>query len=222
MLDSKNVNYSDIICFDLETSGVNTETAQIVQIGAVLIDGRRLEIVEGSEFDILIKPLYGEECAAAGLQELTDGAINIHKKGHDLLAEKGVTLETGIQNFVSYVKSHNHTSTKWKAPIPCGYNIINYDLPILRRDISRVNSTDPFHTSIKIDVMQLMHLFFENDKNVHKLSADSLIRKHMGWKDKGESHDALGDVIMTAELMIKSMRLIRKAVGNIKFENCFA
>jgi hypothetical protein len=67
-----------------------------------------------------------------------------------------------------------------------------------------------------------MFLFFENNKDVARLSADSLIRKHMGWKDKGESHDALGDVIMTAEVLIKSMRLIRKAVGTVKFENCFA
>jgi len=216
------MNYSTVICFDLETSGISTETAQIVQIGAIAVDGRRMEIIEGSEFDILIKPLYGEECAQAGLQELTDGAINIHKKGHALLAEKGVSLETGLTSFIGYVNSHNYSKTKWKAPIPAGYNIVNYDLPILWRDLKRTGLTDPFHPSIKADVMQVMHLFFENDKNVHRLSADSLIRKHMGWKDKGESHDALGDVIMTAELFIKSMRLIRKAVSTVKFENCFA
>lgn len=216
------MNTSQYILFDLETSGISTETAQIVQIGAITIDGRRMEIIEGSEFDILIKPLYGEECAQAGLQELTDGAINIHKKGHALLAEKGVSLETGLSSFVSYVNAQNYSKTKWKAPIPAGYNIVNYDLPILWRDLKRTGLTDPFHPSIKADVMQVMHMFFENDKNVHRLSADSLIRKHMGWKDKGESHDALGDVIMTAELFIKSMRLIRKSVSTVKFENCFA
>ena len=202
------MNYENIIVYDLETSGIDTNTAQIVQVGAVCVDARRLEIIEGSEFDVLIKPLYGEECAKAGLQELTDGAINIHKKGHALLAEKGVTLETGMSNFVSYVNTHN--------------NINNYDTPILKRDLARTGLSSPFHPSISIDVLQLMFLFFENDKNVTRLSADSLIRKHMGWKDKGESHDALGDVIMTAEVLIKSMRLIRKAVGTVKFENCFS
>jgi DNA polymerase III epsilon subunit-like protein len=216
------MNYENFIVFDLETSGVDTNKAQIVQIGAVCVDARRLEIIEGSEFDVLIKPLYGEECAKAGLQELTDGAINIHKKGHALLAEKGVALETGISNFVSYVNTHNYGKSKWKSPIPCGYNSNNYDIPILKRDLVRTNQAYPFHPSISVDVMQLLFLFFENDKNVTRLSADSLIRKHMGWKDKGESHDALGDVIMTAEVLIKSMRLIRKAVGTVKFENCFA
>ena len=216
------MNYENFVIFDLETSGVDTNTAQVVQIGAICVDARRLEIIEGSEFDVLIKPLYGEECAKAGLQELTDGAINIHKKGHALLAEKGVSLETGISNFVSYVNTHNYGKTKWKSPIPCGYNSNNYDIPILKRDLVRTNQAYPFHPSISVDVMQLLFLFFENDKNVTRLSADSLIRKHMGWKDKGESHDALGDVIMTAEVLIKSMRLIRKAVGTVKFENCFA
>lgn len=216
------MNTSNYVVYDFETTGVSTDTAQIVQIGAVTVDGRRMEIVEGSEFDILIKPLYGEECATAGLQELTEGAINIHKKGHALLAEKGVSLETGLSSFVSYVNDKNYSKTKWKAPIPAGYNINNYDNPILERDLVRTGLTNPFHPTISMDVMQVMHMFFENDKNVHRLSADSLIRKHMGWKDKGESHDALGDVIMVAELMIKSMRLIRKSVSTIKFENCFA
>jgi DNA polymerase III epsilon subunit-like protein len=216
------MNYENFIVFDLETSGINPETAQIVQVGAVCVDARRLEIIGGSEFDVLIKPLYGEECTKAGLQELTDGAIKIHKKDHTLLAEKGVSLDTGISNFVSYVNSYNYAKTKWKSPIACGYNSNNYDIPILKRDLARTNQNYPFHPSISVDVMQLLFLFFENDKNVSRLSADSLIRKHMGWKDKGESHDALGDVIMTAEVLIKSLRLIRKAVGTVKFENCFA
>ena len=216
------MNKSLFLVTDLETGGLSTSRSQIVQIGAVVVDARRLEILEGSEFNILLKPLYGEEAEAHGLEEITEGAIAVHKKGHSLLAEKGVDAETGMKNFISYVNSHNYSKTKWQAPIVSGYNIINYDLPILHREFNRLNLVDPFHPSIKLDVMQLMFLFFENDKNVTRLSADSLIRKHMGWKDKGESHDALGDVIMTAEVLIKSMRLIRKAVGTVKFENCFA
>jgi DNA polymerase III epsilon subunit-like protein len=216
------MNYSTIVVADLETGGLSTERSQIVQIGAIAIDARRLEIIEGSEFNILTKPFYGEEAKAKGLEEITEGAIAVHKKGHALLAEKGVDIETGLKIFVTYVHSHNYSKTKWKAPIVSGYNIINYDLPILNREFNRFGIDDPFHPTIKLDVMMLMWNFFENDKNVTRLSADSLIRKHMGWKDKGESHDALGDVIMTAEVLIKSMRLIRKAVGTVKFENCFA
>jgi DNA polymerase III epsilon subunit-like protein len=206
---------------DFETTGIDTSTAQAVQLACVFVDARRLEVIPNSEFSTLIKPLYGEECAKAGLQELTDGAINIHKKDHALLAEQGVSLEVALSNFCSYVNSYNPSKQKWKSPVPAGYNINGYDLPILKRDCKRLNLTYPFHPVYTVDVLQLMFLFFENDKAVSSLSADSLIRKHMGYKDVGQSHDAMSDVIMTAELMIKSLRLIRKAVGTVKFEGCF-
>ena len=216
------MNYNSYCLFDFETSGVDTSTAQIVQIACITIDGRRLEIVEGSEFDVLVRPLYGDECVKAGLQELTEGAIKIHKKDHALLAEKGISLENALTNFKAYVDDKNYNKTKWKSPIAAGYNINGYDIPILKRDLSRFNLDYPFHPVYTMDILQVMHSFFENDKNVTSLSADSLIRKYMGYKDKGQSHDALSDVIMTAELMIKSMRLIRKATSSIKFKDCFA
>ena len=49
------MNYNCIICFDLESTGKSSKTAQIVQIGAICVDSRRLEIMQGTEFNILIK-----------------------------------------------------------------------------------------------------------------------------------------------------------------------
>ena len=215
------MNYNCIICFDLESTGKSSKTAQIVQIGAICVDSRRLEIMQGTEFNILIKPLYGGEAKAEGLEELSDGAIGIHGKTHAILEESGVSLETGLSNFLSYVNDKNYSKTKWKAPIAAGYNIIGYDLPILNRDLARTKLENPFHPVYQIDVLQQMFLLFENNKNVTSLSADNLIRRYMGWKDEGSSHDALGDVIMTAELMCKTMRLLRKVASTTRFENCF-
>lgn len=214
------MNNNNYIVWDLETGGLSNETSQIVQIGAVAIDGRRMEIIPNSEFNILIKPLYGEECAKAGLEELSDGAIKVHGKTHELLAEKGVSLESALTNFLSYVGSHAAKKGQWSRPISAGYNIVNYDHPLLRRDLKRHGMEWPFHPRDIVDVMQLMGLFFENDKNVGSLSADNLIRGYFGY-NVGKGHDALADVIMTAEVFIKSMRLIRKTVSNVKFEGCF-
>lgn len=215
------MNYNTIVLFDFETTGKFSSTAQIVQIGAICVDPRRLEIIEGTEFNILIKPLYGDEAKEQNLEELSDGAIGVHGKTHAILEESGVSLEAGLNNFVSYVNDKNYSKTKWKAPIAAGYNIIGYDLPILNRDLTRTNLETPFHPVYQIDVLQQMFLFFENDKKVTSLSADNLIRRYMGWKDEGASHDALGDVIMTAELMCKTMRSIRKTASTTRFENCF-
>ena len=215
------MNLNPYIIFDLETSSVSNIRAQVVQIGAVAVDGRRLEIIPDSEFNILVKPLYGEEAAKAGLDELTDGAIRIHGKTHAILEKDGVSLESALTNFKAYVDSHAIKKGQWSRPISAGYNIINYDHPILRRDLQKCNLDWPFHPRDIVDVMQIMGLFFENDKNVSSLSADNLIRGHFGY-NKGQAHDALGDVIMTAEVLCKSLRLIRKAAANTKFEGCFA
>lgn len=214
------MNYSNIVIWDLETTSVDTNTAQIVQIGAVAVDGRRLEIIPNSEFNILVKPLYGLEAARANLQELTDATIKIHGKTEDMLNKNGVSIEAAIENFESYVRSYSSGSGKWNLPISSGYNIINYDHKILNRVLNATKRSSFFHPSAIIDVMQIMFLFFENDKNVKSLSADNLIRGYMGYS-KGKAHDALSDVIMCAEVMCKSLRLIRNATQKTKFEGCF-
>lgn len=216
------MNFNGFAVFDFETGGVDPKTCQVVQIGAIMVDARRLEIIEGTEFDILVKPLYKTEASDLGLEELGEGAIKIHGKTHELLAEKGVSLDSAMKNFVEYINSHNPAKTKWKAPIAAGYNINNYDIPILRRDLIRCNLDYPFHPIHTVDVMSYMFCMFENDKNVTSLSADNLIRRYMGYKDKGASHDALSDVIMTAELLCKTMRLMRKVASKTVFANCFA
>lgn len=214
------MNTCNYIVWDLETTGVNPKTAQIVQIGAVCVDPRKLEIVEGSEFDCLCKPLYGEECAKAGLEELSDGAIRVHGKTHEILST-AQSVDSAIANFREYVKAYNYKKTIWQSPIPVGYNTVGYDHPILDRELSRLSTPNFFHPLQKVDLIHWMFAFFENDKDVNSLSADNLIRGKMGYS-KGRAHDALSDVIMTAELFCKTMRLLRKTAAGTKFDGCFA
>ena len=218
ILIGDNMNYSDVIVWDLETTGKDPKTAQIVQIGAVVVNARKWEIKPGTEFNILAKPLYGEECAKAGLEELTDGAIKVHGKTHDILSSAQNT-KSALENFKAYVDEFNFKKNRWGSPIPAGYNSIGYDHPILARDLERFGITDFFHPIIKLDVMHHMWMFFENDKDVSSLSADNLIRGKFGY-NKGIAHDALGDVVMTAEVLCKTMHLMRKTVSKVKFDKC--
>lgn len=213
------MNYNDVVVFDFETSGKDPETAQIVQIGAVVVNARKWEIKPGTEFNILAKPLYGEEAAKANLEELTDGAIKVHGKTHEMLKD-APSVKTALENFKSYVDEHNYKKTLWSSPIPAGYNNIGYDHTILNRELKRLGISNFFHPIIKIDVMLDMWKFFENNPDVMSLSADNLIRGHMGYA-KGTAHDALGDVIMTAEVLCKTMHLLRKTTSKVKFKGCF-
>jgi DNA polymerase III epsilon subunit-like protein len=62
---------------------------------------------------------------------------------------------------------------------------------------------------------------FENNKDVASLSADNLLRGFMGY-DKGKGHDAMEDVIMTAELFCRVMKMIRAMASKKNFKGSMA
>lgn len=210
------MNYSNYILFDFETTSPNPEKTQIVQIAAICCDMRTLSIKQGSEFNCLVKPLYGEEAATAGVDELTDGAINVHGKTHDMLKD-APPAEVVIKNFCEYVAKYNW---KTRKPIPVTYNGIGFDLPILKRYLNEFGLTSPFDRIFKVDMMDHMFTLFENDKNVRSLSMDNLFRGYFGYKDQEDAgaHDALGDVRLLHTVFSRYVRLTRKLNKTTKFE----
>lgn len=185
--------------------------------------GRKHTIKKGSEFNTLVKPLYGEEAKALHLQELDDGAIKIHGKTHEILQD-AISLESALLNFEEYCLEHNYKKTKWGAPIPAGYNIAGYDMPILQRDYKRLGKEVPLNPAFFVDAMQISWLFFENNKEVNSLSQDNLIRGYMGYKDpEGMSgHDALADVLASCEVITRYLRLFRGVATKTKFAGALA
>lgn len=220
--------YNKYCCYDLETTSPSPKRTQIVQIAAVMIDSRNLSIIPGSEFQSLVQPSFDPEfCKLHNLDLLQPGAVAVHGKTEAML-RKAPILKAVWSNFCEYVDSYNYKGTNWTAPIRVGYNNKSFDDPV----IERVMCDDPwgfgpcskdktrqdlFNKYYSIDVIDLMFSMFENDKNVNKLSADSLIRGHMGYA-KGEAHDAMSDVRMTAELFCKTQRSLRAFAKTKNFE----
>ena len=65
------MNYRDYCIFDFETTSANPNTTQPVQLAAVVVHGRKLEIKPGTEFQSLIKPVVDEEeCEKLGVDQL--------------------------------------------------------------------------------------------------------------------------------------------------------
>ena len=224
------MNYRDYIVYDFETTSANPHTTQPVQIAAVVVHGRKLEIKEGSEFQSLMKPYMTEEsCKKHGVDILEDGAVAVHGKTEDML-RKAPSTKSVWTNFSEYVKQYNFKGSNFTAPIAVGYNIKNFDNVIIDRLCSKApynfgpkdgkDRPDLFNRIHSIDMLDFMFAFFENDKDVNSLSADNLIRGHMGYA-KGTAHDAMSDVIMTAELFCRSMRMIRTTCGKKNFKNVF-
>jgi DNA polymerase III epsilon subunit-like protein len=224
------MNYRDFICFDFETTSKFAATTQPVQIAAVVIHGRKLEIKHGTEFQSLIRPIFDEEkCKKLNLDPLTDDAVKKHGKTKEML-ENAPSLESVWSNFTEYCKQFNTGNSNFTAPIATGYNIVNFDMPIVERicckepykygPSNKENRQDLFSIINVIDMYPFMFSFFENDKEVSSLSADNLIRGHMGYS-KGTAHDAMSDVMMTAELFCRTMKFIRNKVSKENFKGCF-
>lgn len=127
------MNYQDIIVYDFETTSVNPYRCQPIQLGAVAIHGRKLEIHPDSEFCSFIKPVLDPaECERLGLDPFTDEVAN--KTNISLQdIENAPSLKIVWNEFQQYVNRFNYKQGKWGAPVKCGMNIHNYDNIILNR-----------------------------------------------------------------------------------------
>jgi len=225
------MNYRDYLIYDMETTSANPYTTQPVQIAAVVVHGRKLEIKEGSEFQSLMKPeLNVKKCEELGVDPLEDGAVAVHGKTAEIL-KNAPSIKAVWKNFTDYVNQYNFKGSNWSAPISVGYNIKGFDSIIVNRlctadpwkfgpvDNKR-GEQDLFNRIHSIDMLDFMFTLFENNKDVNSLSADNLVRGYMGY-DKGTAHDAMSDVIMTAELFCKTMRMLRTVASRKNFKNAF-
>lgn len=215
---------NNIIVFDFETGGINPNTCQPTQLAAIALDPNFKYLAEfNSE---IWAETDDEKAIEKGLAPLEAGALKVTGKTREqiALAPKPKAVWT---KFVAFVNKYNKGATGWTAPIPCGYNIINYDLPIINRLAKVFGPWDEayqrnklFHSTKKIDVFDDMAMWTESDPNIKSISMDN-VRKRMGMSEDG-AHDALQDVKDTANIMIKFMQTRRAIYKTLQIDNCFA
>lgn len=219
-------NYRDIIVFDFETGGANPYTCQPTQIAAIAIHARKLEVQPGGIFNSEIRPIIDDEKAIeAGVAPLEDKALEITRKTREELA-KAPPPKIVWNKFTEFCNQFNFKKTSFTAPIPAGYNINGYDMPIVQRMCEQYGPVDAkngsqkiFNPIFKIDLMDHIYCWFENNQDVKGYSMDYL-RDYFGLS-KDNNHDALQDVKDTANILIKFLRLQRNLLKKITFEKAF-
>lgn len=226
------MNYKDYIVYDFETTSANPMRTQPVQIAALAINGRTLEIKPDSEFESLIKPVFDEEeCEALGIDALQAGAVKVHGKTKEIL-KNAPSLKSVWANFEEYVCQYNYKGkSNFTAPVSVGYNIKGFDNKITQRICceepwklgpgNKRGDATIFNSIYSIDVLDLMFILFENNRDVNSLSFDNLVRGYMG-ANADNAHDAMVDVRQTADLFCRTMRLLRKTASRTKFKNAFS
>jgi DNA polymerase III epsilon subunit-like protein len=215
--------------FDFETTGKNPNGCQLTQVSCVIIHGKKLTIEPNAIFNSEVRPEFDDEKAiAAGYDPVEQAALDITRKTKEELLKAPGPKEVWAK-FAEFINKHNIKGSSYYAPIPVGYNIVNFDLPIVNRYCKQYGPYDEkngkqklFHQIYKVDMMDNLFMWFENNDDVQKLNMDYL-REYLGFpqKSKDNAHNALYDVIDTANIFVRFLKYHRKLNEKTKFAKAF-
>src|SRR3990167_2006650 len=93
--------FANYCVLDLETGSRNKHTTQPLQLAAVIVDGRKLKVVD--KFQSLIRPLATNDATAKGLDPIEDEALKVNGLNIEDLA-KAPDLKSVWESFVSFVE----------------------------------------------------------------------------------------------------------------------
>lgn len=215
-------------CFDFETTGKNPHGCQLTQIAAIMIDAQTLQELPNGRFDIEFRPEFDDAKAIAdGFDPVEQKALEVTKKTKEQLLQAQMP-KVAWQDFVDFIKRFNSKSSFF-APIPVGFNINGFDNHILQRYAKKYGNVDKdgkqnlLHQIYKVDMMDMLFSWFEFREDVSKLNLDYL-RGYFGFPEKSleTAHNALYDVIDTANIFIRFMEFQRKHSSKTTFEKSFA
>lgn len=213
-----------IIVFDWETDGKDPLTCNPVELAAIPIDPRTLEIKVDKAFNTVIKPpgFTKEEYFTDDRQK----TIEWHAKQRDVNSEdiiamwkKGKSQKIAWKNFCEYCKKFNIEKSygNWYTePVAAGYNIVGFDLPICQRMADKHKTGMPFSKTSKMDVMDLLFYWFENLDEPKNMRLDTM-REFFSLKT-AQAHEAYSDTLDTAKLLVQFLQFHRRQAKVSKFK----
>lgn len=234
------MNSNNIIFLDFETGGPNPFTCQPVQLSAIVIDGRRLNLIDGSLFNSYIKPIPDEKCEALGIEPIGDEALEINKITREQL-EVAPDLKVVWSSFSSYVEKYKKGKGIFGLPIRSGYNINRFDNVILDRIMGGNTQFAPgkkepygfgpwdddrreqrlFNPRDCIDMMPCyVWPWTENNSDIRSISMEA-VREWLGI-EHDRAHNAVADVIVGAHVLVRFMKLTRSIAPKVQFEKSLA
>lgn len=163
---------SQFVVFDLETTGLNCEADEIIEIGAIKVDKENLIInkstdeLKAKSFQVLIKP-------AKRIPKKITEITNITQK---MIDDSGESLGEAISQFLEFI-----------GDVPLVTFNSNFDMPFLKKAVKKVNSDMKLKNKVSCALKMARRAW--PGLNSYKLSSLSTL---MGL-DTSDSHRALGD-----------------------------
>lgn len=204
---------NNIVVFDFETWSRFPEKCQVVQVACCAIDYVRLQVIEGSEFSTLIRPL--------DMNDYEDQAIKINGLTPERVSA-APPLEVAWSRFAEHVRQFNpRGKSPFSAPLAAGKNIRSFDLIISDRlcrkfkDVDKGGKPNLFHSRYSFDIEEDLYRWFGHTDELPSFAMDD-IRPYFGLSSDG-AHDALVDVRQTAQLLLRFLQLYRSMSKKVRF-----
>lgn len=219
-----------IVCFDFETDSPNKDVCNPVQLAAVPIDPESLEPQKDQSFNVVIKPdgIDKDDYLTAEREKTIQWHADIHSISFDEVIENwkgGISEKVAWKNFCNWCAKYtvDKRPGQWfPQPIPAGYNITGFDLPIAQRLCAKYKVKNPFSGVTKLDAMDNLFWWFESLEEPFDFKMDTW-RKFFDIKMKGGvAHDALTDVFEESAIVTRFLKFHRKQSSVSKFKGSFA
>ena len=225
------MNHRWIIVYDLETDGPDPTTANPVEIAAVPVNPRTLEIKMDDTFEVTVKPPGIDKDAyfTTGVQKTIDWHASTRGgSSADIVKmwKKGKSQKVAMKNFCSYLQKYHIEKDPvrriyFTEPAYSGYNVDGFDDIIIRNMCDKHKLDYPFAKMGNMDLLNYITYWFENMSEPENYKMDTL-KEFFGLQSHGQAHSAISDVVDTAKILVRFLKFARRQVSVDKFKGSFA
>lgn len=182
----------DLLIIDVETSGIDPQTASIIQIGVVVFN--KNGYLDGCEFEEYIKPYTSE---------WSKDSYKVHKIEKSFLEQKGKPLDEVLamfENWASYMWD-NLEKRYWLAQWSCGF-----DTSMLREAYRKINRNYPFHYRA-FDIASIIRFHLAKQGRLYMKCGENDCAKALGIKvEENKLHNALYDARLSGLMLEKILK----------------
>lgn len=229
------MNDKFFILYDFETTNdasgngrPNPLKDEPVQLTALIIHPRKLDLVPGGKFSTFIQPPDGltphPESVAWHAKVKKTTPEEVLKKWKEAPPQKQVWQS--FKTFLDKYHSEGGRKSIFTAPIRVGHNIIDYDNVIWQRLCERYKMLDKegkqnlVMNQRNIDLMHMTFVWFENNMDCEDKYNMDWLREYLGMSSEN-AHDSEKDCYDCAEYFIRMMKLHRYVAEKTTFKGSF-
>lgn len=204
-----------IVCFDFETTGLDTGTCEPLEVGAIVID---------QNYNILPDKFISDMGVDIPFESIDKKALEVNGFTRERI-EKAPPQEHVWREFCKFVGKYNVKGGN-PYPIAMGANIKDYDLPIAYRLCSKYGMVDTnkkpklFNKKRIYDIYEIICPWMDGNEELQTYRMDDM-RDYFGLS-REKSHTALKDCYDTARICCRFLKMTRALSKTKQFKGAFA